>query len=178
MIEVMVSLLIFSFGLLGYSSLQARATVAQYEALQRTQALVLVEDMVSRLSANRADATNYVSAGLIGAGDVESCAGLTAAALDVCEWANLLRGSTETRNGLRVGAMTAARGCITRAADTSDRYTISVAWQGIAATGAPANDCGSGDAAYPTENLRRVVTATVCVGRLRDPAIAAAMARC
>jgi type IV pilus assembly protein PilV len=178
MIEVMVSLLIFSFGLLGYSSLQARAAVAQYEALQRTQALVLVDDMVSRISANRADAADYVTNGLIGTGVLQNCAGLTNAALDLCEWANLIRGSTETRNGLRVGAMTVARGCITQAADTSDRYTIAVAWQGVSASGAPASSCGSGDAAYPSENLRRVVTATVCIGRLRDPAIAAAVARC
>ncbi len=178
LVEVMVSLLIFSFGLLGFTSMQARASVAEYEALQRSQALVLVDDMVSRLNANRAQASAYVSAGLLGEGSLQNCSRLNGAALDRCEWANLIRGSTETRNGTRVGAMSAARGCITRAADSSDRYTIAIAWQGVAASGAPASPCAQGDATFPNDALRRVVSATVCVGRLRDPAIAAATQRC
>jgi type IV pilus assembly protein PilV len=176
--EVLVSLVVFSFGLLGYTALQARGAVAEFEALQRSQALVLVEDMVSRLNTNRANAGDYVSAGLIGNGGVEDCGGLAGADLDLCEWGNLIRGNTETRNAVRIGSMTEARGCITRAADASDRYTVSVAWQGVAATGAPPSPCGQGDATFPTESLRRTVSVTVCVAQLRDPAAPPAIPRC
>jgi type IV pilus assembly protein PilV len=178
LIEVLVSLVVFSFGLLGYTAMQARGAVAEFEALQRSQALVLVEDMVSRLNANRANAGDYVSADLIGDGDVVDCAALSGAALDLCEWGNLIRGNTETRNAVRIGSMTAARGCIARAADASDRYTVSIAWQGVAATAAPPSSCGQGDAAFPTEALRRTVAVTVCIAQLRDPAAPPALPRC
>lgn len=178
LIEVLVSLVVFSFGLLGYTAMQARGAVAEFEALQRSQALVLVEDMVSRLNANRANADDYVSTGLIGVGNVADCVGLAGADLDLCEWGNLIRGSTETRAAVRVGSMTEARGCIVRAVDASNRYTVSIAWQGVAATGAPPSPCGQGDAAFPTEALRRTVAVTVCVAQLRDPAAPAALPRC
>jgi type IV pilus assembly protein PilV len=178
LVEVLVAILICAFGLLGFAGMQARATSSEFEAFQRSEALVLVEDMVSRINANRARAGDYVSAGLLGAGAVVDCTGLTAAALDLCEWSNLIRGSAETRGGSVIGAMIGARGCITRPATSSDRYTVAIAWQGILPTGAPTSPCGAGDAAFPDEALRRAATATVCVARLRDPASAPALSRC
>jgi len=74
--------------------------------------------------------------------------------------------------------MIGARGCITRPATSTDRYTVSIAWQGILPTGAPSSPCGAGDAAFPDEALRRATTATVCVALLRDAASAPAISRC
>lgn len=179
LIEVLVALVVFSFGLLGYTAMQAQGSLAEAEALQRSQALVLVEDMASRLNANRANAGDYVTAGLIGGGAVENCAGKTGAALDLCEWGNLIRGNTETRNGVRIGSMTEARGCITRAADATARYTVAIAWQGMTATGGSASPCGRGDAGFPDEKLRRTVAVSVCIAQLRDdPAAAPLLPRC
>lgn len=178
MIEVLVSLVLCAFGLLGFVAMQARASAAEFESLQRSQALVLVEDMVSRMSANRANAGSYISNSLYGSGSTTSCASLSGAALDLCEWGNLLRGATETASGAAVGAMINARGCITRAAGTTERYVVTVVWQGQTPTGAPPSTCGQGDAAFPDPALRRAVSATVCVALLRDPSVAAATARC
>lgn len=178
LVEVMVSVLLCAFAVLGLTAMQARATGAEFEALQRSQALVLVEDMMARISTNRAHAGDYVNDGLIGAGAVVDCSGKTGAALDLCEWGNLLRGSTETRAGARVGSMQSARGCVVRSADTTHRFVISVVWQGMVATGAPAAPCGSGDTLYADEKLRRVASATICVALLRDGATAPAVARC
>ena len=178
LVEILVSLGIFSFGLLSFTSMQARGAAAEYEALQRHQALVLVDDMVSRINANRGRADDYVGAGVIGTGETQDCSGTGGAARDLCEWANLIRGTAEVRSGVRIGSMSQARGCITRAADASSRYTVAIAWQGIAATGAPASACGQGDAAYPQERLRRVVSTTLCIAQLRDPAVAPALPRC
>jgi type IV pilus assembly protein PilV len=133
--------------------------------------------MVSRINANRAHAGEYVAAGLLGATMLD-CSGLTAAALDVCEWSNLIHGSAEVRGGAGIGAMIGARGCITRAATSSDRYTVTIAWQGILPTAAPASPCGAGDAAFADNTLRRTTSATVCVALLRDAASAPALARC
>ena len=178
LIEALVAILISAFGLLGFAAMQARSIAAEFESYQRSQALVLIEGMASRLNANRANAGAYVSAGLIGAGALNSCGVLTGAALDVCEWANLLRGSAERRSGNSVGSMFNARGCITRMANSTDLYVIAIAWQGVVATGPPASTCGAGDAAFPTPALRRVVTSVVCVAALTDPAVAPALPRC
>jgi type IV pilus assembly protein PilV len=178
MIEVLIAIALCAFGLLGLFGVQARATSTLFETSQRTQALILVSDMVSRLNANRANAGDYVTEGLIGAGPVVDCAPLSGAALDLCEWGNLIRGSLETRNGGNVGAMLSARGCVTRSAGTSDLYVVSLAWTGTTSTGAPASACGRGDALYPDETLRRVVSSSVCIALLRDPAVPAATPRC
>lgn len=178
LIEVLVAIVLCSFALLGFAGLQARASVAEFEALQRSQALVLVEDMASRISVNRAQAANYVSAGLIGEGPVQNCAGLTGSALDLCEWGNLIRGSSESRAGAQIGSMLSARGCITLAAGSTDRYVVAIGWQGIAPSGAPASACGQGDPAFPVDTLRRVVSSTLCVGLLRDPAVLPVVPRC
>jgi len=178
LIEVLVAILICAFGLLGFAGMQARAASSEFEGFQRSQALVLVEDMVSRMNANRAHAGDYVSAGLLGDGAAADCTGLTGAALDMCEWSNLIRGSTEQRAGSTIGAMISARGCITRPVTSSDRYVISIAWQGIVQTAAPASPCGQGDAAFPDETLRRTASATVCVALLRDAASAPVLSRC
>jgi type IV pilus assembly protein PilV len=178
LIEVLIAVLICAFGLLGFAGMQARAVSTDFETLQRSEALVLLEDMVSRMNANRAHAGDYVSAGLLGDGAAADCTGLTGAALDMCEWSNLIRGSTEQRAGSTIGAMISARGCITRPVTSSDRYVISIAWQGIVQTAAPASPCGQGDAAFPDETLRRTASATVCVALLRDAASAPVLSRC
>lgn len=178
LIEVLIAVLICAFGLLGFAGLQARAVSNDFETLQRSEALVLLEDMVSRMNANRGHAGDYVSAGLLGAGAIVDCTGQTGAALDLCEWSNLIRGSTEQAGSNTIGAMISARGCITRPATSSDRYVVSIAWQGIVSTGASASPCGQGDVAFPDDTLRRTASATVCVALLRDAASAPVLSRC
>ena len=56
LIEVLVAVLICAFGLLGFAGMQARAVSTDFETLQRSEALVLIEDMVSRMNANRGHA--------------------------------------------------------------------------------------------------------------------------
>jgi type IV pilus assembly protein PilV len=178
LIEVLIAVLICAFGLLGFAGMQARAVSTDFESLQRSEALVLIEDMVSRMNANRGHAVEYVSAGLLGEGDVVDCTGLTGSGLDLCEWSNMIRGNAEQRTGSNVGAMLSARGCITRAATSTDRYVISVAWQGIVPTAGSLSPCGFGDAAFPNDALRRTASSTVCVALLRDAASAPVVSRC
>lgn len=177
LIEVLVSLVLCAFGMLGYVAMQARASTAEYESMQRGNALHLLEDIASRINANRANAADYVVGGLLGAGPLEDCAGLAGAERDLCQWANLLRGESESRGGSLIGSMEAARGCITRTAGSTDRFVISIAWLGNAPTGAPAAPCGADDPALSDSRLRRVVSTTVCIAALRD-ANPAAPPRC
>lgn len=173
MIEVLVTIVILAFGLLGLAGLQLRIQNGEMESYQRGQALVLLNDMVERITANRANATSYLSAS-IGTGDAQpgSCAAVAAgAAKDLCEWSNALKGAAETSGGNRVGAMIGARGCITEiqtanAASgvcTPGIYEVAVAWQGLRGTVAPAKLCGK-DSYGADDSLRRVISMQITVG--------------
>jgi type IV pilus assembly protein PilV len=142
--------------------LQARTYQAEAESYQRSQALVIIEDIAARLSSNRAEAAGYVTSGL-GAGSLEDCsAAATTVARDLCEIGNSLRGSGETQTGVAVGAISNARACI--AAPQPNTYVIAVVWAGIVPTGAPASACEAGS--YADEGLRRAVTSVVVIANL------------
>ena len=68
MIEVLVTLVIVAIGLLGLAGLQSRLQISEMESYQRAQALILLNDMASRLAANRANAASYITPGPLGAG--------------------------------------------------------------------------------------------------------------
>ena len=62
LIEVMVTLVILSVGLLGIASLQATGIQAGQGASLRTAALLVVEDITSRMKANKIGVYNTVTA--------------------------------------------------------------------------------------------------------------------
>lgn len=160
--EILISLLITAFGVLGYIGFQARTSVAQFEGYQRTQALMLINDMAERISLNRANAIAYV-ANDIGVADPGACpVGALDAAADICQWAQLIRGAAETEDGANVGAMINARACITNPAP--NEYVISLVWQGVQPSGAPTTACGQNQ--YQSEDTRRAVTTRVQIADL------------
>ena len=163
LIEILVTVVILMVGLLGLAALQTNATVAEMEAYQRSQALVLVQDLADRISANKANAAAYVGndVGLATA----TCAAMTGAALDLCEWGNQLAGAAEvTAGGTKVGAMIGARGCVTQ--PTPNVYMVTVTWQGFSKGGSPAVACGSGAYGAEANGLRRAVSTIVRVALL------------
>src|SRR4051812_33661484 len=96
MIEVLVAIVIVVLGLLGLAGLQSRAQLGEAEAFQRAQAVVLLQDMVDRINANRRNSMQYVTAGE-GTDKVEQdCSAMTGATLDKCEWSNALLGAAES----------------------------------------------------------------------------------
>ena len=56
LIEVLVSILVLSFGMLGVASLLATSLSGSHTASMRTQAIVLADDLADRMRANRATA--------------------------------------------------------------------------------------------------------------------------
>jgi type IV pilus assembly protein PilV len=172
LIEVLVAVIIVVVGLLGLAGLQSRVSLMEVEAFQRAQAIVLVQDMVSRINANRRLAVNYATGETYGTGHAAmTCAGQTGVALDLCEWNNELQGASETSGGNNVGAMLGARGCIEMTNATMPRqFKVSVVWQGTVSTTAPGGTtCGSG--AFTDDTLRRAITATIEIGcLLNNPA--------
>lgn len=177
MIEVLVSLVILLLGLLGLAGLILVSQRGETESYQRSQALMLLQDMVSRINANRTVAACYITNSTTTASYVGTngtlpppCAfgTLPANALanaDIQAWSNLLTGSSETLGGNNAGAMVGARGCVTFD-PVANVYMVSVAWQGIAPTTAPIASLTCGQNQYGDEALRRVVSAPVQIANL------------
>jgi len=168
MIEVLITIVITSFGLLGVAGVQARMHLAEMEAYQRAQATILLRYMTDRINANRKNAPAYVTAAPVGTDiGVQDCTGLTGAALDLCEWGNLLAGAGETLAGQRVGTLTGARGCIFATDPANRRYTVALVWQGLNPTTAPGSTtCGAG--LYPDDKARRAMVAPVTFACLQN----------
>jgi type IV pilus assembly protein PilV len=160
MLEILITLLVLSIGLLGMAALQARGQQAEMESYQRSQALILLEDMSNRMNTNRQFRDCYnLDTVPVGYYSTYTASGCDARAdTDIAAWESLLQGAAETLSGASVGAMIGARGCIVRLA--SNTFEITVAWQGLSPTIAPAtNTCAQN--LYGNDALRRVVTRTV-----------------
>lgn len=170
LIEVLITIVILAFGLLGVAGLQARMQLAEVESYHRSHAIVLLQDMVDRVAANRRNAMSYVTAAPLGAGNgIQDCTGLAGADLDLCQWNNALLGAPETAaSGQKVGAMIGARGCITNVSATMPReFVVAVVWQGMAPTVAPGSTaCGQG--LYGNDQTRRALVARVMIGCLQN----------
>jgi type IV pilus assembly protein PilV len=144
LIEILVTIVILVFGLLGIVGLQAKATNVEMESYQRGQALALLRDMESRIAASRglveagfldddvsstdgsvymgigAEATNFVD----GDGDCvpppavppawNDADKLVAAQFEACQWAMQLLGTAAQEGATNVAAMIGARGCLIR----------------------------------------------------------------
>lgn len=177
LVEVLVSMMILAFGLLSLVVLHGRLHVLQAESYQRSQALVLLNDMASRIQLNRYDADFYAAAAPtaapLGTGP-NPCPGAGAERweADVSEWCAALKGAAETLGGNQVGAMVGARACVENIAPSE--YLVTVAWQGMGPIEAPPPgvSCGAneydGPAGSPCENdvCRRVVTTLVRIATL------------
>lgn len=175
LIEVLVTVVILAFGLLGLAGLQSRYNLGLMESYQRAQGIVLMESMAERILANGTNAGSYVTANPAGTGDTQpaDCSSKAAGAeRDLCEWSNLLKGSTETSSGnAKLGAMVGARGCVTQIQAPNSTtgscqpgiYQVAVAWQGLHPTKAPSIACGKDS--YGTDTYRRLVSTRVTVGQ-------------
>lgn len=168
LIEILISLVVIAIGLLGMAALQGRAQQSEFESYQRAQALILADDMANRLRANRVARACYdlvaKNIDAIGTGTTYTASGCNAAAdADLVAWHSALLGAAELAGEQNVGAMIGARGCIRT--DAAGDFVVSVAWQGMTETVAPADTCGS-EASYGTEKYRRVVSTVVSFAAL------------
>lgn len=193
MVEVLVTLIILLVGLLGLAGLMVQSQRSEMESYQRVQALILLQDMVGRINANRAVASCYAFSttatgpylGIAAtASTTAACAAGTAEqnnqfAADRTAWDNLLKGAAEASSaGAQVGAMVGARGCVSYDAATAlidpgtgaaipgtGLYAVVVAWQGMGNTFANTTAlCAQNQ--YGNEAMRRFVIQNFRLGSL------------
>lgn len=151
MIEILVSILVTVFGLLTLAGFVVNASRMTSDSVQRARAGILLDDMASRMTSNRAVLATYSGVQDAGAA-VQNCGGLSGRNLDVCEWNNLLFGANDGGSSASLGY----RGCIVRDGVDPNLYIVSVAWGSITRGVPPVDPCGA--AAFAAENRRVVRT--------------------
>lgn len=171
MLEVLVTILILAIGLLGLAGLQARLQTSEMESYQRAQALLLLGDMVNRITTNQNVAEGYVTDGALGAGTDCPTATTTQQERDLREWCLGLQGAAEKSGANDVGAMVGGRGCVESVG--TNQYMITVVWQGLTPLSAPPESVACGQGLYDSEQsnctgdlCRRAITTIVRIAAL------------
>lgn len=170
LIEMMVTLVIMAFGLLGLVGLQSRLQASEMEAYQRSQALILMSDMAQRIAINRRAAPAYVTAAAIGDGACPAATG-SRQQIDAAEWCEALQGAAERSGTSKVGTVIGGRGCVQDLGN--NEYLVTVAWQGLLPIAAPPDGVSCGKDLYDdsstrcvADRCRRTVTTLVRIGAL------------
>ena len=164
MIEVLVTIVIISFGLLGMAGLQSRMQISEMEAYQRAQALVLLNDMAARIGTNRNVAALYVTTALPTGStcpDASSSPSPTPGQMqqtDTHEWCLALQGAAEVQSASKLGAVVGGRGCVDSLGN--GEYMVTIAWQGLVPLSAPPSTVTCG------QNLYNGATGSACVNDL------------
>ncbi len=172
LLEILVAVLILAIGLLGMAALQLVGTRTVQESFQRSQAILLMQDMVDRINVNRKSARSYdLGSAYLGTGSTSTCG--VSADTDCQAWAQMLLGAAEKSGSANVGAMIGARGCISYDATTelpgapdTGIYTVSVVWQSQSGGFSPPSSVPCGAGLYPNESQRRFVFTQFRVGKL------------
>lgn len=179
MIEVLVSVVIFSIGLIGVARLQVVAKQSNYDAVQRVTATTIAQDLISRMRANSSSLATYVgNSGTLQINyndnttqpnptctGASTCTDQQLAARDLWDIEQDMVGIAEQdSNGNAVGGLSVPTVCITAVDDTgnvlndgsSGIYTVAIAWRGKAALSNPAaNTCGQATGLYGSNNEYR-----------------------
>lgn len=164
LIEILITLVITAFGLIGLAGFVTKASTLSADAAQRARAAALLTDMTARIASNKAAAADYVTAAALGEAEDDDCAGAaTLAARDLCEWNNLLVG-TQDANAAGNAAQMGFRGCVTQPVALDPVFVVTVAWGSLSPGVPPADLCAQGD--FGDDSLRRVVRSLVRVADL------------
>jgi type IV pilus assembly protein PilV len=157
LLEVAVSVLVISIGVLGLAGLQIAAKRAGYEALQRTTASALANDIIERMRGNPTQLDSYNGANVGAVTNItdasgQNCAaGCTAeelAARDLWEWEQAITGATEVADpndaAVAVGGLVQATGCI---AVVDGTVEVTISWEGYQEMSVvnAGNDCGGNE---------------------------------
>jgi len=171
LLELLITLVIFSVGLLTVAGLQTVSKQANYEAIQRTTASQIANGMLENMRIN-GDAINiYVGAADIGQGsrggepapnckDANVCNSAQKAAHDLWYWEQMLDGNLETNGGVGTGGLHLPAMCITGPpGGIAGIYVVTIAWRGTASINNSVNNpCGAASGDYGAANeFRRII---------------------
>ena len=155
-IEVLIAMVIMVTGILGAVAMQATAKKGSFDAMQRSLASSLAQDIIERMRSNDATALvgynkNDYGSGAYSGSKVANCtsiAGCSSAEMlsnDQYEWDFALMGADITLGGEPAGGLVDTRGCITVDGAMNNQVTIVISWQGRTETveGGTTEGCGT-----------------------------------
>jgi len=180
MIEVLLALLIFATAMSGLVATQLVGKKAVGEALQRSQASMLAQDLLERMRGNPGELAIYAERVLGDASralappaadcSLANCRPTQLARYDLWQWELLLLGASELEGSYRLGGLVSPRACISFA---GNRFSLTLNWLGpevralAVAPGCPLAGEGLYDAPDkpPGNNLRRrALTVSTALG--------------
>lgn len=151
LVEVLIAVLILGIGMIATLALQGTAKSGNLEAFQRTQAVLIAQDLAERMSSNRqADLDDYQ--GTYTGSTIttfSNCLGTTNCSADqmvswdLYQFDQAILGASEVRSGHNTGGLISAEGCVEH---TNGLVTIVIIWKGISLGASPTSpiaDCGS-----------------------------------
>ena len=172
LIEVLVTLVIISIGLLGTASLQVVSKRANFESVQRTTAAQLANDYLQRMRGNRSALENYLVDTSLGgkslgdaptkdcAADGVDCVNSELASFDQWQWERQLDGAMERIGSVNAGGLLEPTACVVGPGGGVDGvYEVAIAWRGGTEHVNPTiHDCGEGSGKYgDSDEFRHVL---------------------
>lgn len=168
LIEVLVALFVISIGMLGIAGMELFSKSTETEAVQRSTAILVAQEMMEKMRANPTGLASYINVTLGNASlsapstdcTTSTCTTTQLASHDLWSWEQLLDGANEVSGTTKTGGLVQPQGCITGpAAGAAGVYTVAIAWRGNTAMGNPtATTCGQTSGLYGTSNeFRRVI---------------------
>ena len=173
-VEVLIALVVLVTGILGAVAMQASAKKGSFDAMQRSVASALAQDIVNRMRVN--DPTNLddyegtaFGTGVIDAGDVTkcddaatTCTSAQLAIVAVYSWEQALMGADVKNGTANVGGLSGAVGCIdhetaTVNGITNNEITVIISWQGRTEIADGAVDTDKKCGATGTDKTRRQI---------------------
>lgn len=163
LIEVLIALFVVAIGLLGIASLQFMSLRSNFEAVQRTTASLLAQDIIERMRANYKVLDTYAGTletplpslgGNPAASEPQptcynsasTCTPLQLAAHDLWEWEQAIDGVAEsdTATAAYTGGLTLPTACLySKVSDTaatrSGSYFVAIVWRGPTEMSNPTN---------------------------------------
>lgn len=164
--EILVAVFILALTVIGTARLQYASKHANYDAVQRTTASWLAEELIERMRANSSQLTVYTNAGagwnslaLTGtampapgtdcSAPAATCDSATLASYDLFQFEQAAIGVTETSGAANTGGLAVPIVCISGPAVIPGEVTLAIAWRGQTPLSNPAiHACGTGTAAY------------------------------
>ena len=151
-IEVLVAVFILVTGILGAVAMQATAKKGSFDAMQRSVASALAQDILERMRSNNPAALAAYAATDYGVSlnsppvkrcdtIAGSCSPAEMVINDKYEWEMSLMGADVVNDGNNIAGLTGVRGCISHALNA---VTVVVSWEGRTEIADAAKDsCGS-----------------------------------
>lgn len=142
-IEVLIAFVLLTTGILGAIAIEANVKKGSFDAMQRSFASAMAQDIIERMRNNSSDAATLEAyEGVYGDGGESLpstrcnatnalCTSAQMRVNDLYEWEQLLQGEDVTFDGKAVGGVTGAIGCIQH---TNNAVEVIISWQARTST--------------------------------------------